>query len=98
MNFAFIDDPFRYHTPSDTVDNLDPRSVQHHGENALAVTRHFLGITHDDFAAKENAVFFTVLGHWLLYYPQRLAVPLAVAVLAVQLLGTRRSRQRGATA
>ena len=39
LNFAFIEEHPHYHTPLDNVANLDPGSVQHHGDNALAATR-----------------------------------------------------------
>ena len=35
LNFAFIDDLPKYHTPLDNVANVDPGSVQHQGDNAL---------------------------------------------------------------
>ncbi len=36
LNFAFSDAAAHYHAPSDTVGNLDLRSVQHAGDYALA--------------------------------------------------------------
>jgi hypothetical protein len=39
LNFAFIEEHPHYHTPLDNAANLDPGSVQHHGDNALAATR-----------------------------------------------------------
>jgi hypothetical protein len=35
LNFAFIDDLPKYHTPLDNIANVDPRSVQHQGDNTL---------------------------------------------------------------
>ncbi len=34
-NFAFIGNAAQYHTPLDRRENIDPRSLQQHGENAL---------------------------------------------------------------
>ena len=42
-NLAFIDGAVRYHTPRDDLAHLDPRSVQHQGENALALVRGLVG-------------------------------------------------------
>ena len=39
LNFAFIEEHPHYHTPRDNMANLDPGSVQHHGDNSLAATR-----------------------------------------------------------
>ena len=89
LNFAFIGDPHRYHTPEDSLEYLDYRSVQHHGENALAVTQHLLQTDRQEFSADQNAVFFTIFGEWIVCYPEQYAVLLAVVLLMVQVLGTR---------
>ena len=39
LNFAFVNGLARYHTALDTPDNLMPRSLQHHGENALGLAK-----------------------------------------------------------
>src|SRR5438876_401645 len=39
LNFAFIGGEARYHTPRDDFAHADPASLQHHGENALAMVR-----------------------------------------------------------
>ncbi|MCA9879840.1 MAG: M20/M25/M40 family metallo-hydrolase, partial [Thermomicrobiales bacterium] len=41
VNFAFVDDHAQYHTPLDAPQNVDPGSLQHHGDNALAAARAF---------------------------------------------------------
>jgi hypothetical protein len=41
VNFAFVGDAARYHTPLDNFAFADPRSLQHHGDNLLAMTRAF---------------------------------------------------------
>lgn len=97
LNFAFIADPHRYHTPEDILENLDNRSVQHHGENALAVTRHLLDSDWQTFSDDQNAVFFTILDRWIVCYPESYAVLFAALLLIAQLIGTRISMRRGAT-
>lgn len=96
LNFAFIGDPHRYHTPEDSLEFLDPRSVQHHGENGLAVTLHLLDSAWPDFASNQNAVFFTLFGQWVICYPEKYAVWFAAVLLVAQLLGTRISLRHGA--
>src|SRR3954471_3604437 len=41
LNFAFIETHENYHTGLDTIENLEPRTVQHLGDNVLGVARHF---------------------------------------------------------
>src|ERR687889_639413 len=91
MNFAFFDGSARYHTPEDSPTNLDHASLQHMGSTVLATARHFAG---QDLGAPRGGslTYFTVLGE-LVYYPQGLAVPLAmlaVVVFAATLLYGRR--------
>src|ERR671918_1203403 len=93
MNFAFMEGSARYHTPEDSPDNLDHASLQDIGSTVLAATRHFadqaLGAPRGG-----SLTYFTVLGE-LVYYPQGLAVPLAVlaaVVFAATLLYARRRR------
>jgi hypothetical protein len=91
MNFAFMEGSARYHTPEDSPANLDPASLQHMGATVLAATRHFAG---QDLGVPRGGslTYFTLLGE-LVYYPQSLAVPLAVlaaVVFAATLLYARR--------
>ena len=87
LNFAFLDDPHRYHTPEDNLENLDPRSVQHHGENAAALVRALMTTSDADFQADQNAVFFTVFNQWVVCYPAGWAPALAGLLLVVQSIG-----------
>jgi hypothetical protein len=91
LNFAFVGGSAYYHTPEDSPDNLDPASLQHIGSTVLDAARHFAG---QDLGAPRGGqlTYFTVLGE-LVYYPQSLAVPLAVlaaVVFAATLLYARR--------
>lgn len=42
-DFALIGAPHRYHSPEDTPDNLDPRSVQQVGDCVVGLARQWLG-------------------------------------------------------
>lgn len=97
VNFAFIGRPDCYHTAEDNFESLDLKSVQHHGNNALAITRELLQTERDDFTSDSNAVFFSI-GSSIVCYPGQWAVPLAVTLLVVQLIGTFRSLKHKATA
>lgn len=81
LNFAFIGDQPRYHTVRDDMYRLDPRSLQHHGSYALALTRHFGNIDLREIRG-EDAIYFNVF-RILLHYPQRWVWPLNIVALAL---------------
>ncbi len=89
FNFAILDGAHRYHQPDDTLANLDPRSVQHFGEQALAVSRKIASSGEDLTPTNENAVFFDVLGLYVVQFPLWWCLPIrfALLILAVQLYG-----------
>jgi hypothetical protein len=94
LNTAYIDGAAVYHTPLDTPASMDTGSLQHHGDNALALTR-ALGDT--DLATLRSGVDATYFpAPWgLVRYPGALTWPLAgVALLTVLLLAVS-GRRRG---
>ena len=95
MNFAFVMGVPHYHARSDSVEAIDERSLQHHGSNALAVARHF-GDLDLRAASQADAVYFDVLGLFLVHYPAAWALPLAalgaLAFVCVSAVGLRRRR------
>ena len=44
IDFAFAGERNHYHTPNDTVENIDLRTIQHHGENILPLSRKLASI------------------------------------------------------
>lgn len=93
LNFAYAGCWPRYHTWHDDVEDIDPRSLQHHGSNALALARSFGNLDLTQIQEKD-LIYFTVPGAGVVSYPQDWAVPLAVVALAafatVLILGARR--------
>lgn len=86
LNFAYGENWPAYHTTQDSLDDLDPRSLQHHGANVLALARHFgsLDLTRQTAG---DAVFFSVLRLGIVQYPKTWAMPLmAIAALATVVL------------
>lgn len=83
FNFAFIDGYGAYHTEHDTIANLDRRSLQHHGDTALALARHFGALDLRGLAEGPDAVYFDLLGRVLVHYPVAWARAFAVATLLV---------------
>jgi hypothetical protein len=67
LNFAYINGSTHYHSPLDTVANVDERSLQHHGSNALALARHFGGGGDGSVDKESNAVYFNLFGSTLKY-------------------------------
>lgn len=94
VNFAFTEGPARYHTPRDNLRYLDPASVQHHGENALAMARALAGADEVPRAASDK-VFFDLFGAVLVSWPVGWnLVLLALGGIAWLLLAWRARRNR----
>ena len=85
LNFAFIGDPTHYHTPLDNVANVSPRSVQHHGENALPMVVTLANANLNNIPLGE-AVFFDLFGRRILVIGARRARVLAAASALLVLL------------
>lgn len=84
LNFAFLESYQNYHTRLDTIENLDPRSVQHLGANVLGVIRHF-GNLAQPLSKEADRVYFNWFGSSILVYPVWLTW--AVALLGPILFG-----------
>lgn len=92
LDFGFGEDKAHYHTPLDRLDNLDPRSVQHLGDTALAAVRSLAGL---DLAhlPTGSRVYLDVLGAVLVHWPTLLTP--ALALLGLGVLGWRARRSCG---
>lgn len=89
LNLAFIGEPRRYHTPRDDLAHLDRGSLQHHGDNLLALARQLSQADLAEAARPGRSVFFDLLGLWLVRWPEALGpwlAGLALGVLAVSAL------------
>lgn len=80
LNFAYTDGFAHYHTLSDNVDNIDPRSLQHQGNYALALAQ-ALGNADLDHTKARNEVYFSIPGLFLIHYSEKWVRPLAGGVL-----------------
>jgi hypothetical protein len=98
LNSAYIDGGAVYHTPLDTPSRVDRASLQHHGDNALALAREFGRVDLRSLDAGGDATYFPVPGG-LVRYPGWLTWPLAVlallAVAGLAWLARRRGRLTG---
>lgn len=67
LNFAFIGDEAGYHSALATADRLNPGSVQHMGEQALAVAR--AAVMNSGALTQDNEVYGDIFGRFLIHYP-----------------------------
>jgi hypothetical protein len=92
LNFAFGDGVERYHTSHDDVAHLNAGSLQHHGQQALALTRAFAN-GHLPRPRTGDAVFFELPALGLVVYSETWAMPLALFAAALTLVVIIRSRR-----
>ena len=95
LNFAAIGGLQHYHTAQDNLANVDARTVQHHGQNILAVARSLApgGAP----ASRKDAVFFDVLGFGIVSWPSFLTIWIAIVSAIVLVLRIRPSARGFAT-
>lgn len=94
IGMAYIGGSARYHTPLDDLAHLDPRALQHQGDNLLALARALAA--HDGgFRAEADAVYFDLLGLAVVHWPAAWSAPLLVAAVALALLGWLRTPRSG---
>ena len=79
-----------YHAPHDTPENLDPRSLQHMGECAMALLEGVGELDLDEDLDAGDVTFFDLLGRGLVVYPRGLdLLPVALGVSLALLLRKR---------
>jgi len=74
MNFGALDGPARDHTGYDSLAVFDPASLQHEGETALALARHFGSLDLWDLH-RPDLVYFNVVGSGAVSYRRGLVLP-----------------------
>ncbi|RPI76830.1 MAG: M28 family peptidase, partial [Desulfobacteraceae bacterium] len=79
LNLAFVDHSVYYHTPLDDLNHLDPGSLQHQGDTALALVRKLADMDLRQ-PAHGNAVYSDLLGLTVLWWPEPWTVPLAMVI------------------
>jgi hypothetical protein len=95
LNFGIIGDVLRYHTPLDDLAHVDPRSLQHHGDNALQCVRALAMAPELAAPPRGNAVFFDVWGWFVVSWPESVAWSLGAMSLLLAFLVLRRLRRAG---
>lgn len=92
LNFAIIGNETRYHSPDDSLANLDPRSLRHMGEQALQVTADLAGGA--TAPAGGELLYGEVIGIGLVTLPLWLGLGLLGALL-LGFAGLARARRGG---
>jgi hypothetical protein len=82
-NFAYIGGEPQYHSPLDNLANVNEPSVQHQGENALAMVE---ALANTDLTSppEQDAVYFDIFGRHLFEWPETRV--LAIGLIAAFLL------------
>ncbi|KAL0452159.1 UNVERIFIED_CONTAM: Vacuolar membrane protease [Sesamum latifolium] len=95
LDFAYADNTAVYHTKNDKLKLLKPGSLQHLGENMLAFLLHAAAspslpkgkATESDIeSSQDKAIYFDVLGTYMITFRQRLANMLYNSVILQSLL------------
>lgn len=98
LNFSFVGGHTHYHTPLDRFEEMNPATLQHHGEYALNLARAFGAADLRRMAAPDH-VYFDLPLVGLVHYPFGWALPLALlAVLAAAAVVVAAARRRALTA
>ena len=84
VNFAAIGNVAIYHTPLDNLGNVNLRTLQHHGENALTIARQLASAPLP--AATSNALYFDILGFFIVRWPEGWTIWIALASLLLLLI------------
>ena len=96
LGFFYGADTPAYHTDRDSVEVIDPRSIQHQGSYALGLARHFGNINLSNITADTDAVYFNILPGVVVYYSQAWVIPQMIftglLLIAVVILGIQRKQ------
>jgi hypothetical protein len=95
VNFAAVEGVTRYHTSRDDLAHASLSTLQHHGDNALAMARSLAGADLSK-PAGGDAVFFDLFGARIIRWPESAAMALAIVtlVLLAIALALRRREER----
>ena len=98
VNFAFLQNVVHYHTPLDDLEHATLSTIQHHGDNALAMVR-ALANTDLESPPTGNATWFDVWGFGIVAWPESWNWVLAIAsILLVMVAGGIHWRRHDLTA
>lgn len=96
INFAAVRGVYWYHTPLDDLAHVNPRTLQHHGDNVLASVR-ALADADLDARSSTDATYFDVLAFHLVWWPQEWTLWIAIAGLVLLVIAVRQMPPREMT-
>lgn len=82
IDFAFAAERNHYHTPNDNVENIDVRTIQHHGENMLPLVRRLATTGIEPLGSHD--VYMGFPGMWIQWEEQ---VSVYLLLVSLALLG-----------
>ncbi|KAL2465111.1 Zn-dependent exopeptidase superfamily protein [Abeliophyllum distichum] len=90
LDFAYMDNTAVYHTKNDRLKLLKPGSLQHLGDNMLAFLLHAAASSNlpkgKGESSQDKAIYFDILGTYMITFRQRLANMLYNSVILQSLL------------
>ncbi|HYO78967.1 MAG TPA: M28 family peptidase, partial [Thermoanaerobaculia bacterium] len=96
MNFAALRGVNWYHTPLDDVAHASPKTLQHHGDNALAMLR-VMGNADLQARGSNDATYFDVFAWFLVWWPQQWTLWMAIISLVALIVAARKQDARAMT-
>ena len=85
LNFAFAGNVAHYHTSLDTPENLSLESMQHQGDNVLAIVRALKAVDFDQ-APKGDTLYIDILSRFVVSVPTGFLWPFIAVSLALMAL------------
>jgi uncharacterized protein (DUF433 family) len=87
LDFAYVDDGWRYHTRYDSIDYITRESVQYTGENILALTKQIANSQElYDPPEGDYAIYFDYLGLFFISYTRITGIILNIVVSIVAII------------
>jgi len=81
FNFAFSNSASLYHSARDDLQNIDPRSLRHMGEQAFALVGVLANADLESLKSESSASYFDIFGLIMVVWPAMLNVPIALLAL-----------------
>ena len=82
LGLVYLNNVPAYHTMADSIENLDPASLYHHGNTMLSLAEHFGGLNLDRDLSRGKAVYFNLFSRFVVHYPAWVGVLIAVIAAA----------------
>ena len=95
IDLALIDNGFCYHTPRDSLEQVSPGTLQHMGDNLVALVSHFLRTREWNARqqeASERAIYYDLVGWGMVSYSETTSQMLHVAVVTAMVVQLTRWR------